>query len=71
MAGDTFQREIGAMPEDSDKPPPLSSALLAAGLILSGHKGKARRVVRVFTQQADPSRGEQTNRCQLSASCES
>ena len=65
-AGDKFEDRIGSMGDDSVSAA-LTNGLWVAGLVLAGYKGNASRVVRVFTQQADPSSGLATRRHALKA----
>ena len=60
-AGEKFEDRIGSMGDDSVSAA-LTNGLWVAGLVLAGYKGNASRVVRVFTQQADPSSGLATHR---------
>ena len=60
-AGDKFEDRIGSMEEEAGSAA-LTNGLWVAGLLLAGYKGNAARVVRVFTQQADPSSGLATRR---------
>ena len=60
-AGDKFEDRIGSMDEEAGSAA-LTNGLWVAGLLLAGYKGNAARVVRVFTQQADPASGLATRR---------